>query len=106
MNQITNQKEWLVIVNPNAGKGKGHKDWNIIAGFLKKAHIILYSQSLLKQKGMLSGSHRKPYKDGCRNIITVGGDGTLNEVVNGIFTRRQLPFNRYFSCPYSGWYRK
>ena len=36
-------EKYLVIVNPNAGKGKGEKDWKQISGLLKKESIIFES---------------------------------------------------------------
>jgi YegS/Rv2252/BmrU family lipid kinase len=90
MNQTTNQKEWIVIVNPNAGKGKGYKDWNIIAGYLEKAHLFC-TVKFTEAKGHAVLLAYEALKDGCRNILTVGGDGTLNEVVNGIFTNSSCP---------------
>jgi diacylglycerol kinase (ATP) len=90
MNQITNQKEWLVIVNPNAGKGKGQKDWDIIAGFLKKTDII-FTVKFTEEKGHAVRLTKEAISEGARNIMTVGGDGTLNEVVNGIFTNASCP---------------
>ena len=85
MNQISDQKEWLAIVNPNAGNGKGHKDWDLIAGFLKKENISVTCKIHRNQRAC-HHSDTGSRKGGFRNIITVGGDGTLNEVVNGIFT--------------------
>ena len=85
MNQITNMKEWLVIVNPNAGKGKGLKDWKVIEELLKRRYIS-YTVMFTESKGHAVILTRDCIKNGCRNIITVGGDGTLNEVVNGVFT--------------------
>jgi hypothetical protein len=32
MIQCTDQNEWLIIVNPNAGNGKGEKDWGRMFG--------------------------------------------------------------------------
>jgi YegS/Rv2252/BmrU family lipid kinase len=90
MNQTTNQKEWIVIVNPNAGKGKGYKDWNIIDGFLKKAYISC-TVKFTEAKGHAVLLAHEALKNGCRNILTVGGDGTLNEVVNGIFKDGNYP---------------
>jgi YegS/Rv2252/BmrU family lipid kinase len=85
MNQISDQQEWLVIVNPNAGNGKGHKDWGLIEGFLRKNHLTV-SVKFTKAKGHAVQLTHEAVREGFRNILTVGGDGTLNEVVNGIFT--------------------
>ena len=85
MNQISNRKEWLAIVNPNAGNGKGLKDWDLIAGFMKKENLSVNAK-FTKAKGHAILLTQNGLKEGCRNIITVGGDGTLNEVMNGIFT--------------------
>jgi YegS/Rv2252/BmrU family lipid kinase len=79
-------KEWYAIVNPNAGNGKGKRDWERISGLFEKENIPVYSQYTLK-KGHAIDSARKAINTGFRKIISVGGDGTLNEVVNGIFTQ-------------------
>jgi YegS/Rv2252/BmrU family lipid kinase len=79
-------EEWYAIVNPNAGNGKGKKDWDRISGLFEKENIAVYSQ-YTQSKGHAIDSARKAINTGFRKIISVGGDGTLNEVVNGIFTQ-------------------
>jgi len=90
MNQTFNQKEWLAIVNPNAGKGKGRKDWDLIALHMKNKGLIC-KEIFTQAKGDAILLARNAVNEGYRNIITVGGDGTLNEVVNGIFTNNVCP---------------
>jgi len=82
--------EWFVIVNPNAGKRKGEKDWLEIAGFLTQAGIN-YVSVFTEHRGHAVVLTRKYIENGFCNIIVVGGDGTLNEVVNGIFTQNHIP---------------
>lgn len=77
--------EWLVIVNPNAGNGRGKKDWNKIDDLLKKANIS-FSVYFTEKKGHAIELSREAAEAGFRKIITVGGDGTLNEVLNGVFS--------------------
>lgn len=76
--------EWLIVINPNAGKGHGGKDWNIISSHLEKSNIRFISR-FTEKKGDAINITKEAVSSGTRNIITVGGDGTLNEVVNGIF---------------------
>ena len=85
MSQNTDQKEWLVIINPNAGNGKGEKDWNKISSFLTKEHLS-FKTEFTERKGHAINLTLQAISAGFRKIITVGGDGTLNEVVNGVFT--------------------
>jgi diacylglycerol kinase (ATP) len=82
--------EWFVIVNPNAGKRKGEKDWLEIAAQLTAAGIQFVSV-FTEHRGHAVVLTRKYVENGYRNIIVVGGDGTLNEVVNGIFTQAHIP---------------
>jgi YegS/Rv2252/BmrU family lipid kinase len=85
MSEISKAAEWLVIVNPNAGLRAGEKDWPEINQLLidygfdfdaiyteKPFHGIELSRKMIQEKGYTK-------------VIAVGGDGTLNEVVNGIF---------------------
>lgn len=82
--------EWFVIVNPNAGKRKGEKDWLEIAALLTEAGIK-FTNVFTEHRGHAVILTRKYIENGYRNIIVVGGDGTLNEVVNGIFTQAHIP---------------
>jgi len=78
--------EWMVVVNPNAGKGRGEKDWHRIAGLLEQ-QAIYNTPVFTVSKGHAIQLTRDYIMQGYRNVIVVGGDGTLNEVVNGVFTQ-------------------
>ena len=75
---------WLVVVNPNAGAKKGEKDWPKIAELLKE-NGIEYVAVLTTHRGHAIDITRQYIEQGFIKIIVVGGDGTLNEVINGIF---------------------
>ncbi len=84
--------EWFVLVNPNAGKRKGEKDWHEIAAQLATAGIK-YKYVFTEHRGHAVLLTREYIENGYRNIIVVGGDGTLNEVVNGIFMQDKIATN-------------
>jgi len=82
--------EWFVIVNPNAGRRKGEKDWLEIAALLNEAGIQ-YTNVFTEHPNHAVKLARKYIENGYRKIIVVGGDGTLNEVVNGVYTQKKYP---------------
>ncbi|MCO5256161.1 MAG: diacylglycerol kinase family lipid kinase [Lentimicrobium sp.] len=82
--------EWFVIVNPNAGRRKGEKDWLEIARLMNEAGIR-FTNVFTEHPNHAVRIARKHIEAGFRKIIVVGGDGTLNEVVNGIYTQKRLP---------------
>lgn len=90
MYQNIDQKEWLVIVNPNAGKRRGAKDWDKISVILKKENLS-FAVKFTERKGHAVILTLEAISAGFRKIITVGGDGTLNEVVNGVFSNDVCP---------------
>lgn len=81
--------EWFVIVNPNAGKRKGQHDWLTIASLLTEAGIG-FINIFTEHRDHAMTLARKYICKGFKHIIVVGGDGTLNEVVNGIFTQSHI----------------
>jgi YegS/Rv2252/BmrU family lipid kinase len=83
------QKEWFTIVNPNAGNGKGKKDWERISSLLVRENIPV-SMKFTEKKCQAIELAREAIETGFRKIISVGGDGTLNEVVNGVFTQDRV----------------
>lgn len=80
----TNNTRWMVIVNPNAGTGRGKKDWSQIA-FLLSHYNLEFDHRFTETKGHAVSLASEAVRNGYRKLITVGGDGTLNEVINGIF---------------------
>jgi len=84
---MAGKDQWLVIVNPNAGKGKGKKDSHRIESLLKKAGFT-FSVMFTEGKGYAIRYTIDGIAQGYRKIIVVGGDGTLNEVVNGAFLNK------------------
>jgi YegS/Rv2252/BmrU family lipid kinase len=75
---------WQVILNPHAGGGKGAHDQKIIEQQLKNSEIS-YQLSISQYPGHAIELTRKFILEGATQLIVAGGDGTLNEVVNGIF---------------------
>jgi YegS/Rv2252/BmrU family lipid kinase len=84
MSSIETKKEWFAVVNPNAGNGKGKKDWGRISELFSKNGIPMAFR-FTEKRGHGIDFTREAIEEGYRKIISVGGDGTLNEVVNGVF---------------------
>jgi YegS/Rv2252/BmrU family lipid kinase len=87
------REEWFTIVNPNAGNGKGKKDWERISGLLARENIRIVSE-FTRKKGQAIEFAGEAVGAGFRKIISVGGDGTLNEVVDGVFNQSNCPADK------------
>lgn len=73
----------LFVINPIAGKGKAKEIVPMIEGICNSCGIEYSMVYTSKPKdGILLA--REGVKAGYQRIVSVGGDGTLNEVVNGI----------------------
>jgi YegS/Rv2252/BmrU family lipid kinase len=90
MNNNPSGSEWCVIVNPNAGNGKGKKDWKIICSDLSKLGV-LFSERFTERKEHAVAITKEAINEGYRKILCVGGDGTLNEIVNGVLGQSVYP---------------
>ena len=76
-------KKWIFIVNSTAGRGKaGNKISNLITSL--NEHKLDFEIELTKAPKHAIQLVQDAIKKGFNNIIAVGGDGTLNEVVNGV----------------------
>ena len=86
----TPECRWLVIVNPNAGRRKGLRDWDKISSLLRE-YRLKYNAVFTEAPGHAIQLTRRYIEEGIRWIIAVGGDGTMNEVVNGVFHQKTCP---------------
>lgn len=81
---------WMVIVNPKAGSGRGLKDWPVISNQMYN-NGIEFTCVFTEHKYHAIELTVKAINDGFRNIVAIGGDGTVHEVVNGIFIQKAVP---------------
>ena len=76
-------KKWLFIVNATAGQGKTGRKVNKLMHSLTE-HNFDFEIELTKAPMHAVELAMNAVKNGFQKIVAVGGDGTLNEVVNGI----------------------
>jgi YegS/Rv2252/BmrU family lipid kinase len=87
---LNNPSSAYVIVNPNAGRKKARRDWPATDTLLRGAGIA-FTHVFTSGVSDATGLARAAVEAGHRHIITVGGDGTFNEVANGILLQKIVP---------------
>ncbi|WP_298550513.1 diacylglycerol kinase family protein [uncultured Algibacter sp.] len=83
-------KSWFVIINPTSGNGSSKKSWPKIKQLLDKHHFIFEFAFTAYSKHSIALVHQA-IKQHFKNIISVGGDGTLHNIVNGIMSQNDVP---------------
>ncbi|SCY62624.1 diacylglycerol/lipid kinase family protein [Alkaliphilus peptidifermentans] len=79
-------KTYLFIVNPISGNGKGSRMVGKIHEVMKDKKTV-YRLEVTKAKGNAKEIAMNASED---IIVAVGGDGTINEVVNGIAQKKKV----------------
>ena len=87
--QAKSRSSWIAIVNRAAGGGKTDRDWPVIQGLLEK-HGISFDAYFTTRRLHASILARNKIQEGYSRIIVVGGDGTMNEVINGVFAQNRI----------------
>ncbi len=82
---MTSQMKTLLILNPAAGKGKGKKIFSKIHSLLKKNIDSLKVETSL-YPGHIYEIGQNAIREGYQKIITIGGDGTPFELINGLYS--------------------
>lgn len=82
--------KWFAIVNPVAGSGKGIDDWPVISRLLR-TNGIMPDYVFTERKYHAIELAVEAVNNGYRKILVVGGDGTIHEVINGLFIQKTVP---------------
>jgi diacylglycerol kinase (ATP) len=83
----TKQKDikTVLVVNPNSCSGLTGKGWDDLYSKIKGILGGNIEVAFSKKPGDGISLARQFLKQGFKNIVAIGGDGTLNEVANGFF---------------------
>jgi YegS/Rv2252/BmrU family lipid kinase len=74
----------FVVVNPRSGGGRTAREWPTIEKNLKALYPGM-TAVMTHHHGQATALVRDALRDGQEEIVAVGGDGTINETVNGFF---------------------
>jgi YegS/Rv2252/BmrU family lipid kinase len=73
----------IVIVNPKSQGGRLGKRWNDVAETIGRA--FPFEPAITEGPGDATRLARQALQAGAERVVAMGGDGTINEVVNGFF---------------------
>ncbi|MDX1909083.1 MAG: diacylglycerol kinase family lipid kinase [Bacteroidia bacterium] len=83
-------ESWFCIVNPAAAGGTAPRTWQQFENQLI-AQGQPYTAHLTQATGHATSLVHQAIREGARTIIIIGGDGTVNEAVNGLMTQDMVP---------------
>lgn len=89
INKLNVENSWFIIANPTSGNRKFSIQWEEIQQLLNNKNLdysFAFTQFSKHEIELVDTA----IKQGFRNIISVGGDGTLHHVVNGIMLQRYV----------------
>jgi len=77
----------FAVINPVAGRGRGHRAWSGIRSVLRATGVDL-AEVLVERPGRAEEVAARAAGQGYDLVVSVGGDGTIHEVLNGILLGR------------------
>jgi diacylglycerol kinase (ATP) len=81
------QDHFFVIINPTSGGGKALTDWSVIERLLIKNQFS-FKYTFSSYVGHIKELVSEKIISGYRKFIIVGGDGSINETINGILSQQ------------------
>lgn len=86
---MSTKNRWLAIVNPKAGSGKGETDWPRIKHLLEEKGVD-FEYKFTERKYHAVELAVWAINNSYKKLLIIGGDGTLNEAVNGLFIQKNV----------------
>lgn len=80
-------ENWFLIANQISGGYRCKKELPDIIQLFNK-HGLIFSKNYTKKRGHATALAAEAVEKGYRKIICAGGDGTANEIINGIMTQK------------------
>lgn len=90
---MTDSKPWFVIVNPTSGNGSSKRKWPKIKALLLD-YDFQFEFAFTEHENHSSELVQQAIENGFLNLICVGGDGTLHNIVNGIMNQTKVTSNQ------------
>lgn len=90
MDKHLHNNDWYLIINPVASSGKVKKKWAEIKKLFLNNNIE-FEYAFTEYPMHAIEIVENAVKKGHRNFIGIGGDGTNNEIINGLLKQKEVP---------------
>jgi diacylglycerol kinase (ATP) len=84
---------WLAIINPKAGGASSRKSTSLVLEELKRGCPGRFDQIVTQYPGHATELAQRAAEEGHSTVFSLGGDGTHNEVLNGLLDPEGSPRN-------------
>jgi YegS/Rv2252/BmrU family lipid kinase len=81
---------WFVIINPVSGGGRARRRWPELAAALAR-HGIQHDGAVTSRAGHAVQLAQQAIASGHRRLLALGGDGSFNELINGLVAQQEVP---------------
>ena len=83
-------KDWKVIISKLSGGGKAGQAWARVSQLLKERGVA-FSEAFTEYQSHAIELTKEALRAGYRKILTLGGDGAIHEILNGVMTQTEVP---------------
>jgi len=97
MAPMPDPSRWFVIVNPVSGGGRARRRWPGLAAALER-HGVAHESAMTTCAGHAAELAQQAVACGHRRLMAIGGDGSFNELVNGLFAQRAVPLDQLLAA--------
>lgn len=90
MRRMADAADWFVLVNPASGGGQARRRWPALQSALRRQGIG-FERADTSAPGDGTRLAADALQRGHRRLLAIGGDGTFNELLNGVFPESGVP---------------
>lgn len=88
---------WFIIINPVSGGGRARRLWPRLAAALAR-YGIQCDHAVTSHAGHAVQLAQQAIASGHRRLLALGGDGSFNELVNGLVAQREVPLDELLAA--------
>lgn len=97
MAAMTETSRWFVIINPVSGGGRARRRWPRLAAALERRGVA-HESATTSSAGHAVTLARQAVEQGHRRLLALGGDGSFNELINGLLAQPDVPLDRILAA--------
>jgi diacylglycerol kinase (ATP) len=90
MSAMSDSHCWFIVINPASGGGRARRFWRRLRTALDDSQLE-YRPADSTAAGSIPELVGTALRDGHRRFLALGGDGTFNQLVNGLASQNDVP---------------